>query len=341
MKSHTVPRFLLDQFAYDDPMTGSRSLWEYRKGRRPYGSVSPTVATRINHHFADPADAEREKRLETRLNDEFEYPVHKFLSQFRYRTFVLSPIHIRQLTRYTTLLFNRSKNRRGGTKQQVEIAIKSTRSFIADTEKLAKVAARWTFEMIRQGYELDRAVDANDVRRAGERMIAEMQTAEHQQTTYCDSMERAMAFLDEPLANGQWNIMHTTEDFPFVIGNAPVISWHRLENGVIIHGQGFATPNVEVVLPVGKTVCLHILPVVPRNLIVRQPTVREVNEAQAAFATSCYAHKNDPALDQILQPRFGERQIGINAYSAWHRNYDDTMFELFMSGGRKFIAPRR
>lgn len=203
MKSHTVPRFLLDQFAYDDPKTGSRSLWEYRKGRRPFGSVSPTVATRINRHFADPADAEREAKRETRLNLEFENPVHKFLAQLRYRTFALSPIHIRQLTRYITLLFNRSKNRRGGTKQQIYIAVESTRSFIADPEKLAMVAARWTFEKIRQGYQIDRPVSGDDVKKSGEQMIAEMQTAEHQQTTYCDSIERAMAFFDEPLGNGQ------------------------------------------------------------------------------------------------------------------------------------------
>jgi len=37
MKSHTVPRFLPDQFAYDDPKTKSRRLWQYAKGRAPSG----------------------------------------------------------------------------------------------------------------------------------------------------------------------------------------------------------------------------------------------------------------------------------------------------------------
>jgi hypothetical protein len=110
VKSHTVPRFFLDQFAYDDPKTKSRRLWQYAKGRPPSGKASAATATRIEHHFADPADGEREKWLETRLNNEFEDPVHKFLAQMRYRNFVLSPIHIRQLTRYVRLLFNRSRN---------------------------------------------------------------------------------------------------------------------------------------------------------------------------------------------------------------------------------------
>jgi hypothetical protein len=341
MKSHAVPRLLLDQFAYDDPVTNSRRLWYYAKGRVPSGFASPKSATRIDRHFADPANAQREQQLEIRLNQEFENPVHQFLGNMRYRTFVLSRFHIRQLTRYVTLLFNRSQNRRSATKEQVAIAIESTRAFISNEEKLAKVAARWTLEMIRLGYEIDRPVNGEDVRRSAEKMISTMQTEEHQQTTYVDSMERAMAFFDDVLDSGQWNTMHTAPDFPFAIGDAPVITWQRLENGALLYGQGFATQNVEVILPVASTACLHILPAVPRTLQVRQPTVKEVNEAQAAFATKyCYAHKKDPVLDHMLQQKFGQSRIGINAFSVRHRNYDNTMFDLFMSGGSTFRAPR-
>ena len=342
MKSHTVPRFLLDQFAYDDPVTKSRRLWQYAKGRSPYGFASPTSATRIDHHFADPANAEREEKLETRLNQEFENPVHQFLGSLRYRTFVLSRLHTRQLTRYVTLLFNRSVNRRRATKEQVAIAIESASKFISNEEKLSKVAARWTLEMTRLGYVLDRPVCGEDVKKSAEKMIETMQTEDHQQTTYVDSMERAMAFLDESLDNGQWNVLHTIPDTPFVVGDAPVVTWQRLENGTLLYGQGFATPNVEVLLPVASTTCLHILPAVPRARQLRLPTVKEVNEGEAAFATKCcYTYKNDPVLDEILQPKFGHIKIGINAFSVRHRNYDETMFEILMSGGRDFRAPRR
>jgi hypothetical protein len=342
MKSHTVPRFLLDQFAYDDPHTKSRRLWQYAKGRQPSRRASPTSATRIDCHFADPANNKREAELESRLNEEFENPVHQFLGSLRYRTFVLSRLHTRQLTRYVTLLFNRSENRRRATREQVAIAIESTRAFISNEEKLSKVSARWTHEMIRLGYTLERPVNGEDVKKSAESMIATMLTEDHQQTTYIDSMERAMAFLDETLDDGQWNVKHTIPDFPFVIGDAPVVTWQRLENGTLAYGQGFSTPNVEVVLPVATTTCLHILPAVPRSLQPRQPTVAEVDEAQSSFATRyCYAHKNDPVLNEIVQRRFGQSRIGINAFSVRHRNYENTMFELFMSGGSSFRAPRR
>jgi hypothetical protein len=82
MKSHTVPRFLLDQFGYDDPITRSRRLWQYVKGRIATGFASPRAATRVEGHFTDPANAARESALERRLIDEFENPVHELLPLF-------------------------------------------------------------------------------------------------------------------------------------------------------------------------------------------------------------------------------------------------------------------
>jgi hypothetical protein len=199
-------------------------LWQYAKGRPSSQLASPTSATRISRHFADPANKEREARFEARLNDEFEDPVHKFLKSLQMWTFVMSRLQVRQMTRYITLLFNRSQNRRGATAEPVSLAIQTTQSFLADEEKVAKVAARWTMEMIRLGYELDRPVGNADVRKSAEDMIATMQTPEHQQTTYVDRMERAMAFLDDALDNGQWNVIQTTFDHPFVIGDAPVVT---------------------------------------------------------------------------------------------------------------------
>ena len=72
VKSHTIPRCLLDQFAYYDPVTGSRRLWQYSGDREPWWKASPSTATRFDHHFQDPNDPAREERLETRLNQEID-----------------------------------------------------------------------------------------------------------------------------------------------------------------------------------------------------------------------------------------------------------------------------
>jgi hypothetical protein len=340
MESHTVPRKLLDQFAYYDSITESRRLWQYTKGREPWGRASPRTATRVSNHFADPADSEREARLEDRLNREFENPVHLFIGQLRYRTFVLSRTHIRQLTRYVSLLFNRSQARRTATRQQVDIALESSRSLLANDEQIALIAGKWTLDLIGQGRPMQRTVSLDEVRAAVQRMIDDMMAKEHLQSTYVDAMERAMAYLDESMDNGQWNVMHTTPETPFVIGDAPVTTWERNDSNAPIHGQGFARPNVEAFLPVASTTCLHILPMVERTRRLVMPTVREVNEAQAAYSTRfCYGSIRSAELNAILQPHFGRTRLGINAFSARHRNYTNAMFEILMDGGQGFNTP--
>ncbi len=337
MRSHTVPRKLLEQFAYADARTNSKRLWAYSKGVAPRGGVSPKTATRIENHFVDPADEEREAKVERRLNEEFEDPVHKFIDQLQYRTFVLSRTHVRFLTRYISLLFHRSQARRGATKQQVAIILESAKALLADEDKLSKIAGRWTLEMIRQGIASSRPVNVDDVRRALEGLLQAIAMPDHEQTTYVNTIEHMMSSLDEAMDNGAWNPLHTTLEEPFVIGDAPVVTWERDERNFLIYGQGFSRPNVEVLLPVAPTACLHILPAVPRSRNVVIPKVDEVNAAQAAFATHhCYAHCNSAGIDAILQPIFGTTKIGINAFSVRHRNYTDTMFHLLMSGGRDF-----
>lgn len=79
MFSHTVPRMLLEQFAYDDPRTKSKRLRQYQKGLPPWWKASPGRATAWNGHFADPANAAKEEQIELRLKQEFEDPVNEFI----------------------------------------------------------------------------------------------------------------------------------------------------------------------------------------------------------------------------------------------------------------------
>src|ERR1700722_16944095 len=74
MFSHTVPKKLLEQFAYHEVRTKSRRLWQYQKGLPPWWKASPGRATAWDGHFADPANAAQEEQIELRLKQEFEDP---------------------------------------------------------------------------------------------------------------------------------------------------------------------------------------------------------------------------------------------------------------------------
>ena len=89
--------------------------------------------------------------------------------------------------------------------------------------------------------------------------IAEHATADRAQRGYVQTMDTMMAFIDEGMRNGEWQIIQAEPDKPFVIGDAPVVTWERTDDNALVYGQGFARPNVEVLLPALPTACLHVL----------------------------------------------------------------------------------
>jgi len=96
-----------------------------------------------------------------RLAREVEEPVNAFLETLGYKTFVLA--HIRKLAAYISLLFTRSKARQLATRQHVDIKIESMKKLLANEEQLSQIAAKWTLDIIDDGYQLSRLVTKEEV----------------------------------------------------------------------------------------------------------------------------------------------------------------------------------
>lgn len=343
MKSHTVPRKLLEQFAYLDRRTNSLRLWRYEKGRTPYAKASPKTATRIDEHFLDPNNPTREEQLESRLAVEIEQPVNRFLFEISDPSFEPTDERRGQLTRYVTLLFNRSEARRNATQHLQQVTVKAVRSFISNEVQVLTVAAKWSIDLLLSGRLQQGLVKPSTVIEVAESLLQNYDTERSRQSSYAQSVERALSFFDEKIYEGCWRFLRSPLDAPFIIGDAPVATWERLEQpGLFSYGQGFHRPNVEVFLPVSPTVCLHILPNVERTRPVQNPTTREVNVGQAAFAGRfCFANIRSDSINQIMEDNFGRAQLGVRSFTIWHRNYDNTVYELLMNDGRWVEPPRR
>jgi len=330
MLSHTVPRKLLEQFAYVDPVTRSKRLWRYQKGRAPWPKASPKTATRWDRHFADPANAVKEAELETRLKREFEDPVNEFVELIGFRTFFFTPANIRALTGYITMLFTRSRARRRASQEQADITIEALRSLLTNEKRLSELIGKYTMDVIDRGLAV-RMVTREEVVAAIENTIAKHSSADEAQRRYVQSVETMMDFADENMLNGHWGILRAEPDKPFVIGDAPVVTWERSDNNRLHFGLGFARPNVEAFLPVSPTACLHVLPRVERTQPLRAPSVVEVNMAQAALATAhCFTNICSAEIDAVLQARFGLLRIGIEGFSLRHIDYKKLMFDILM-----------
>lgn len=330
MRSHTVPQRLLKQFAYDDAVTKSLRLWRYAKGKPPYPRASPKSATRLDGYFAVPSDAELESRVEGRLAREIEDPVNGFLSDFSNPNFVLTDNQRLQMTRYVSLLFHRSRSRRSAGGHIGDRVVNALQKFLGNDRQLATVAAHWGMNNYFKGLRL-RLITSEDVANAARRMVADRKTASAEQESFVNGIVGAISALDEVMLHGEWSMLRTTADDPFILSDAPVVTWERLETGILSYGLGTREQNVEVVLPVSPISCLHILPAVARTRRPLVPKVQEINRGEASFAYhACFANQRKQEIDDIVQNCAGCVQFGRNAFTLWHRNYDNVVYDILM-----------
>ena len=335
MKSHTVPKRLLRQFAYPEGTTGTDRLWRFEKDRSPYSKASPDRATRVEGHFADPNDSEIEAAIERRLAYEIEDPVNQFIARFCDPTFVMTEEQQLKMSRYVTLLFNRSIARRNATKHLLEIRNSALESFLSKDWQLATVAAHWNIDAFYKGLNFGRLLTTENVKNAARRYVVESTSGREAQEWYAQGTLRAIAGIDEALLGGEWRLLPAPMGEVFMLSDSPVVTWRRLASGKINYGVGFHTVDVEVLLPLSPKTCVHILPRVQRTGTAIIPTVTEINIAQASFAHSaCFANQNSQEMDKIVQRYISSVKPGQNAFTVFHRNYDNTIYQILMSGGR-------
>lgn len=337
MKSHIIPQRLLEQFAYHDPVTRSLRLWKYSKGRPPYGRASPKTAARVDGFFANPDNRGAEQIIEKKLADEIEHPVHKFMKHFDDPSFSLSSQQRQQMTRYVNLLFNRCPARKEATKHTRDIIKAVFERFASNQERLLTVAAHWSIKAFFRGEPM--LFTPQHVADAAQKRIDYLHTEAGHQQGFSDLIATALTGSMTPTADkamiiGDWNILRTSSDAPFLLSDTPVVTWERLERNEFNFGLGFERPNLEVILPVSPLSCLHILPAVKRTRTPIAPTVTEVNFVQIAFAhQSCFADRKSDEIDTVVQKNISKFKIGQNAFTLWHRKFDDLFYDIMMQQG--------
>jgi hypothetical protein len=229
------------------------------------------------------------------------------------------------------LLFNRSKASRLSIKHREQIKARAIRQFLANEEQLTTVAAQWNIDAYFRRLPLRSLFTTDDIVRAALRLKVFHEPKASEQESYVTSIERFLTYFDEAMFHGEWRLMAATSDNPFILSDAPIVTWDRKDSEGISHGIGVGEPNVEVFLPVSPLTCLHILPVVERTRPVITPLVKEVNIAQAKFAhRACFANQNKAEIDNIVQQHISTAKLGENAFTLWNMNYDNLVFDILM-----------
>jgi uncharacterized protein DUF4238 len=320
MNSHTTAKYVLKQWAFDGPTRGSKRLWRYEKDHSIELQEGLNSATAHKGHFVHPHFPTKEVELEHRLNVEVEQPVNKFLADLKYRVFDIDAGRRALLTRYITVQFHRSLHRKSLKHDHRDLKIDALKDVAANKSEVAAIADRYS-------------ITPEEALEGLNRTITRHSTDEQSQREYFEMVEQMIDYTDETLLAGEWERVFTEANDPFVIGDAPVVTWNRV-NDIPVPGFGFGTPDVEVLFPIAPTACLHIAPRVQRTRRVKTPTVREINEAQAAFATQyCFSNIKSEELDAILQPKFGTCRMGVNGFNIVGFDFHRKMFEALVNAG--------
>src|SRR5581483_4824967 len=203
----------------------------YEKDRRPYWKASPRTATRIDGHFSDPEDAAKEAELETRLNRDFEEPVNSFLFEITNPGFVPTAARRRQLTFYVTLLFNRSEARRKASTHLQKVVNHALNLFLTNETQVQTVAAKWSMDLLLSGRIRSGLVTREHVIASARAHAVGFSQAVRAQKSYVRTVEAAMSHIDDKLLAGEWNYIRTVPTHPFIISDAPVVTWERMPNG--------------------------------------------------------------------------------------------------------------
>ena len=162
-----------------------------------------------------------------------------------YKTFVLTAAHIRLLTGYITMLFNRTRARRAAGTVQKNAALDAFQGLLSDEQKLSEYAAKVTMDMINAGYPLRGMVTTQEAAEAIRRTIARYSNDEEEHRSYVQTVETMMAFSNESMLRGEWRVIgNTNPKKPFVIGHAPVVTWERTDDNILMFGQGRAVELV-------------------------------------------------------------------------------------------------
>jgi hypothetical protein len=227
--------------------------------------------------------------------------------------------------------FFRSKARRRASTHLRQVTRRAYDQFLENESQVLTVATKWNIDLVLRRQTRHGFFTSDDIRTGVRELLQKHLTEKGAQGSYIQTIERMMSEFDEKLFLGEWNLIRKTINDPFITSDAPVVTWERLGPEEFSLGMGFHRENVEVFLPISPEKCLHILPNVNRTRKVADPTAKEVNIAQAAFAArACYSHAKSDAIDDIVQGNFGRAELGVKSFTVWHRNYSTAIYDILM-----------
>ena len=99
------------------------------------------------------------------------------------------------------------------------------KKFLANDVQVLNVRAKWSIDAHLSG-KMQRSLFSHaDVVKALRKYVLDTDPTLEAKKSYVSLIERSMEKVDDTLLTGQWNCVRTTPDNPFLISDAPVVTW--------------------------------------------------------------------------------------------------------------------
>jgi hypothetical protein len=321
IRSHTIPRFYLEQFATPRPNKPGR-VWVYEKGKPPQSRSTKSQGRENGYFQIVRADGTKDEFTEKALA-EFEHQCLEALVSAKYSMCDLALVCVK-LASYAGMQFQRSTVRRKFSARNWSrlegpyVSLASNQHYVRDVaEHYTELTGRtFTSEqiaaMIRQQSTM--FTDANYTR-----------------STFVKDLWMHIDICKREMMKKSWQVWHAPQDVEFVTSDNPVVTFLRFftQQDEIWHpGYGFGTKNVFIAFPLAPRACLIMTdtPFRDSRASVSAEHVRRVNEM---LIRSCdrFVYSLTPSADiEVAVNHLGGTSVpGENAFLG--RPIDQTLVE--------------
>jgi hypothetical protein len=309
IRSHTIPRFYLEQFANPSRREDKRGkVWVYQKGKEPQLRATNSQGYECGYFGVVRPDGSLDESLETHLA-RLEDRCNDILVSSKYELCDLRSLTNRNiLAFYATLLFQRS------TAQMTFSAsnwskLKEPYTKLASNEEYLRDTAEHFTQMTGQ------LITPESIRTLIQKQVERFSDKDNAKNSFLTSLLVNVEIMQGELVSKPWQIWGAPADAEFVTSDNPLVTYLPITPELWHPGHGFRQPNVVTAFPLAPSACLTMGITGREFERVTESTVMRMNDIIVrSSARFVYSKARSDSIALMMEEFGGTSVPGKNAF---------------------------
>jgi len=249
IRSHTIPRFYLEQFANASERKGRRGkVWVYQKGKEPQPRATDSQGYECGYFGVVRPDGSLDESLETHLA-RLEQRCDDILVSSKSELCDWSLTNKNLLAFYATLLFQRSTSRKTFSASNWERLKEPYSKLALNEEYLRDTAEHFT-------QETGQLVTPENIRTVILKQVERFSDKDMAKNSFLTNLLVNVDMIQGELASKPWQVWAAPAGVEFVTSDNPLVTYLPITPDLWHPGHGFRQPNVVTAFPLAPSACL-------------------------------------------------------------------------------------